>query len=220
MLGPDIPLAENSILVNLEQLESNTLLPPHYFDRLLRHTVWDYSAANVRLLRSRGARAVTRIPLGYVPELTRIAGAEQDIDILFYGSLNPRRSTVLDQLSAAGARVQRLFGLYGAERDAYIARSKIVLNMHFYESKTLEVVRIFYLLANRVFVISERGADAEEAARFEGGLVYSGYGQLASNCLVYLGDPRSRQLIAASGHDLIRQQEHARYLAPAIAALQ
>ncbi len=220
MLGPEVPLPQNSILVNLEQLQSSTLLPPHYLARLLRHTVWDYSAANVRLLRSRGAQDVTRIPLGYVPELTRIVSAEPDIDVLFYGSLNPRRSAVLDQLSAAGARVERLFGLYGAQRDAYIARSKIVLNMHFYESKTLEVVRIFYLLANRVFVISERGADPEEAARFEGGLVFCGYEQLASNCLRYLGDPRARQLIAASGHDLIRQQAHAQYLAPAIAALR
>lgn len=220
MLDPEVPLPEDSILVNLEQLEGNTLLPPHYFDRLLRHTVWDYSAANVRLLRARGAREVTRIPLGYVPELTRIVGKEPDIDILFYGSLNPRRLVVLDQLSAAGARVERLFGLYGAERDAYIARSKIVLNMHFYESKMLEVVRIFYLLANGVFVISERGADAEEAARFEGGVVFSGYEQLVSNCLRYLGDPQSRQIIAASGHALIRQQAQTQFLAPAIAALQ
>lgn len=219
-LGPEEPLPENSILVNLEQLESNTLLPPHYFDRLLHHTVWDYSAANVRLLRSRGARNVTRVRLGYVPELTRISGKEPDIDVLFYGSLNPRRLAVLDQLSAAGARVERLFGLYGAERDAYISRSKIVLNMHFYEAKVLEVVRIFYLLANGVFVVSERGADTEESGRFEGGLAFSGYEQLGSTCLRYLGDPRSRQLIAARGQGLIRQQEQTQYLAPAIAALR
>lgn len=219
MLGAEEPLPESAILVNLEQLESNTLLPPHYLDRLLQHTVWDYSAANVRLLRSRGARNATHVPLGYVPELTRIFGNEPDIDVLFYGSLNPRRSAVLDQLRAAGVRVESLFGVYGAQRDAYIGRSKIVLNMHFYPSKVLEVVRIFYLLANGAFVVSERGADADESARFEGGLVFSGYEQLASTCLNYLGDPQLRQLIAASGQGLVRRMEQARYLAPVIAAL-
>ena len=220
LLGAEQPIPENAILVNLEQLENNAYLPPHYFDRLLRHTVWDYSAANVRLLQSRGALNVMRIPLGYVPELTRLSRKEPDIDILFYGSLNARRLLVLDQLSAAGARVERLFGCYGPERDAYIARSKIVLNMHFYDSKVLEVVRIFYLLANRVFVVSERGSDAEESARFEGGLVYCGYQQLAAICLRYLGDPQSRQFVAARGFDLIRQLEQTRYLAPAVAALR
>ena len=220
MLGAEEILPESSILVNLEQLESNTFLPPHYHGRLLRHTVWDYSAANVRLLRSRGARDVTRVPLGYVPELTRISGKAPDIDVLFYGSLNPRRLAVLDRLSAAGARVERLFGMYGSERDAHIARSKIVLNTHFYDSKVLEVVRIFYLLANKVFVVSERGVDVEESARFEGGVAFSSYEQLVSTCLRYLGDPQSRQLIAARGHDLIRQQEQAHFLAPAIAALK
>lgn len=219
LLGADEPLPEDAILVNLEQLEANTLLPPYYFERLLRHTVWDYSAANIGLLRSRGARNALQVPLGYVPALKRIHAGTQDIDVLFYGSLNPRRSAVLDQLGATGARVEKLFGLYGPERDAFIARAKIVLNMHFYDAKILEVVRIFYLLANGVFVVSERGADAEESARFEGGLAYCGYDQLAGTCLRYLGDERARAGIAARGQELMYALPQTEYLRPAIAAL-
>ena len=39
------------------------------------------------------------VPLGFVPELARIDKAPvEDIDILFYGSYNPRRVAVLDEL--------------------------------------------------------------------------------------------------------------------------
>lgn len=221
LLGPDEALPHNAVLVNLEQLEGNTLLPPHYMARLLRHTVWDYSAANVRLLQARSAKNPMQLPLGYVAQLTRIpvGNGEADIDVLFYGSLNPRRSAVLDQLSAAGVRVEKLFGLYGAERDAFISRSKIVLNMHFYESKVLEVVRIFYLLANRVFVVSERGSDATESARFEGGVAFCSYAQLASTCLHYLDNPPARDAIAAQGKALIQGCPQSAYLRHVLDAL-
>jgi hypothetical protein len=219
LLGPADELPEDVVLVNLEQLQDNPNLPDHYTDMLLRHAVWDYSAANVQLLRARGATRVTHLPLGAVPELTRIAAAPKDIDILFYGSLNPRRLAVLDRLAAAGARVEKLFGVYGAARDAFISRANIVLNMHFYDSKVLEVVRILYLLANRAFVVSERGADPLEAQRFEGGLAFCDYDQLVETCMRYLGDQPARDAIAASGQQCVASQPQAAYLRPAIAAL-
>ena len=55
----------------------------------------------------------------------------------------------------ADLRVKALFGVYGKERDAWIAQSKIVLNVHYYNVKIFEAVRISYLLNNRVIVLSE-----------------------------------------------------------------
>jgi hypothetical protein len=53
---------------------------------------------------------VHHVPLGYATELPRISRAtEQDIDVLFYGSLNPRRAAVLDQLRQAGLAVEFAF---------------------------------------------------------------------------------------------------------------
>lgn len=44
----------------------------------------------------------------------------------------------------------------GDERDQYIARAKVVLNMHrFQETKVFEIARVSYLLANRKAVVSE-----------------------------------------------------------------
>jgi hypothetical protein len=44
------------------------------------------------------------MPVGYVPELERIRPAPaEDIDVLFFGSVNDRRQRVLDQLRAPAA---------------------------------------------------------------------------------------------------------------------
>jgi hypothetical protein len=47
------------------------------------------------------------------------------------------------------------FGAYGAGRDALVARSKIVLSMHYYEPAAFEIVRVAYLLANAKAVVAE-----------------------------------------------------------------
>ena len=88
------------------------------------------------------------MPVGYVPELTRVAAAPaEDIDILFHGSMNERRNNVISQLRQAGLNAHTVFGMYGPARDALIARSKVVLNMHYYEANIFELVRVSYLLA-------------------------------------------------------------------------
>ena len=99
---------------------------------MARFPVWDYSQANVDVLRAAGHQRVSHVPLGYVPELARVrAVPKQDIDVLFYGSRNERRNHVLAQLQARGLKVQALFGVYGEQRDQYIGRAKVVLNTHF-----------------------------------------------------------------------------------------
>lgn len=92
--------------------------------------MWDYSAANVARLAALGVAAL-HVPIGYHPVLARIERAAEDLDVLFYGSLNERREAVLDGLEARGLQVASVFGVYGAERDALIARAKLVLNVHY-----------------------------------------------------------------------------------------
>src|SRR5580658_4511667 len=92
----------------------------NWADRVCRNifTTWE-------VLRC--ARPPIHVPLGYVPELRRIQASKvQNIDVLFYGSLNERRSRILQALKDSGVKVHSAFGVYGKERDALIARSKIV----------------------------------------------------------------------------------------------
>lgn len=200
-----IPHPEDLIVYNLEQLAGNAAwVVPDYLDTLKRFRVWDYSARNVAALAESGVRAAL-CGIGYMPSLTRIAPApSKDIDVLFIGSMNPRRAEVLEHLMAQGAAVQVAFNLYGDNRDALIARAKIVLNVHFYPAKLFEIVRVSYLLANRVCVVSETGQDNELEAPFLGGVAFAGYGGLAPACLKLLGDPAARERIAERGFEQMR----------------
>ena len=74
---------------------------------------------------------------------------------LLLSPLTKRRNKLLIQLTEAGLKVKPLFGVYGAQRDEYISRAKIVLNCHHYDTKNFEIVRVHYLLNNAVTVISE-----------------------------------------------------------------
>lgn len=214
------PLPDDAVLYNLEQISpESSWFQSGLLDVLRSRTCWDYSAANVTALATAGIQPAAVVPIGYAPALTRIAAAGEDIDVLFYGSLNERRAAVLNALVARGVRVKHLFGVYGPERDAWIARSRIVLNMHYFDAKVFEAVRVSYLLANHRFVISERGSDATEEQAFEPGVVFCDYDQLADTCVAWLQSPTDRRRVADAGFALMRARPIEAFLQPALASL-
>src|SRR5665213_244693 len=142
------------IIYNLEQITpESSLVSEHYLSLLRKNKVWDYSKRNIVELKKLGVDAV-HMPIGYHPCLERIGVAEENVDCLFYGSVNDRRKEVLDSVEA---RV--VFGVYGVALDREIASAKVVLNCHFYETQLFEIVRCSYLLANKKFILSEPGLD-------------------------------------------------------------
>ncbi len=198
-------LADDSVLYNLEQVErGSTWLDEAHLALLKRHTVWDYSRANIAELKKLGVKQVRHVPIGYVPALTRLKPAPEEVDVLFAGSMNERRQKVLDALARKGVTVERLFGVYGAQRDERIARARIVLNLHYYDAKVFEIARVSYLLANQRFVVSERGKESEEEAAFAPGVAFADYDRLVDTCVDYLGRPEDRRRIAAAGFELMR----------------
>ena len=162
LLSPKhVPLIpQGSIIYNLEQLPGEQL-PRTYEQLARRHQIWDYSQRNIEIWKNLACGfAPVHVPVGYVPELTRIPAAPtQDIDVLFYGSLNERRNRILKELKNLGINVHAVFGVYGRERDELISRSKIILNLHYYEAKLFEIVRVSYLLANSKAIVTECAAD-------------------------------------------------------------
>jgi hypothetical protein len=172
-------LAANSILYKLEQIyPGSPWLHPALLDILRQYPIWDYSQSNIKQLAHLGITSVKYVPIGYVSQLNRIRQTDEDIDVLFYGSLHERRRYIIEPLNAHGVTVKAAFGVYGSERDRLIARSKIVLNIHFYEVIVFEVVRVSYLLANRRFVISERRCNPIEEADFSAGVIFADYDNL------------------------------------------
>ena len=107
----------------------------------------------------------------------------------------------------------------GSARDGLIARSKIVLNLHFYESRVFEIVGVSYLLANRKCVVSEAGSDSRFESQFVPGFAFVPYHKLAETCLQLLQDPVKRDALARSGFDRIVSLSQTEYLREALRAL-
>jgi hypothetical protein len=205
---------KNPIFYNLEQLGDDLpwMTMPEFVDLFRRYPHWDYSQANVEYLAALGLPRPTYVPIGYVPELTRIAPAPEDIDVLFYGALNGRRYGVLRDLHDRGLRVKWLSGAYGASRDAWIARSKIVLNMHYFEAKIFAIVRVSYLLANRRAVVCEHSADPTLERDLASGIAFADYDGLVDRCVELVGDERARRELADRGYQAFSARDQAAIL--------
>lgn len=215
-------LPPGSILYNLEQLDDALLTRlPVMAGLFARHTVWDYSRRNLDFLRQRGLlhANAAHVPLGHAPSLSRIAPAPlEDIDVLFYGSLDAHRHAVLLAMQQAGLRVAHLFGCYGAERDGHIARSKLVLNLHAQGHRILEMARIGYLLANHKAVLSECRADTECPAGIETAIRLCPPDALVATAQALLADADSRSRLAQAGWQWWQSQDAAAVLRPHLAA--
>ncbi|MBI3499005.1 MAG: glycosyltransferase family 1 protein [Proteobacteria bacterium] len=193
-------LPADAVIFNLEQIfPGSPWLEPHYVELLRRFEVWDYSQRNLDELRRLGIDNCRLCGIGYASCLTRIPEAVEDIDVLHYGSMNAHRRSVLAGLVERGAVVRHVFGVFGEDRDRLIARSKIVLNMHFYEGRVFEIVRVSYLLANRRFVVCEYGTDPGLEEPFAGGVAFAPHEELVDTCLRYLADPDARKRISERG---------------------
>jgi hypothetical protein len=195
------------IVYQLEQLDTaHGLLSewPEYEEVLAGAAwIWDYAPSSAAFLKERGFPRVTHLPPGFHPSLERFTTVpEPDLDVLFVGSIHPRRTHLLETIRASGATVARGFDLYGEARDSVMARAKIHLNIHAWDDlPALETIRLSLLLANRCFVISETG----DHNPYGDGIVSAGYDALAATCLDYLGrSPDERRAIAGRGHGILR----------------
>jgi len=212
-------LPEGTILLNSEQLQAEdsgwTGVMLH---AARRFEIWDYSPRNVARLEQAAGAHTRLLPIGYHAALDRIApAAEQDIDVLFYGSINPRRRAVLDGLATAGLRVEHLFGVYGSDRDAVVARSKLVLNVHYYPTHIFEIVRVFYLMANGKAVVSEVAADTAVDPVYLPGIAACPYEGLVDRCVALVGDHGARAALEAAARAAIRKVPQAERMAAMLA---
>ncbi|HYM33214.1 MAG TPA: hypothetical protein VEU47_18085 [Candidatus Cybelea sp.] len=174
LLADGATLPPGSVIFNGEQLpEANAWFKTKQYGELLRNFhVWDYSQANLSRIPHDDKRLVSFF---FCEKLRTIrAGGAKDIPLLFYGSINERRKRLIEAFGAAGVKPVVLNGIYGPERDSYIARSRAVLNLHFYEAQVFEQIRCFYPLINGVPVISETYAENSAPAPFADALFLPG----------------------------------------------
>ena len=144
--------------------------------------VWDYSLSNIKYLKKHyKLKNVYHLPVYYTPYLDTMKYhmEERPIDILFYGSINSRREKILTELGKKYKVKVYINNLWDKDRDEMIKKSKIVINIHYYQNAILELHRISYLLSNKCLVISENGRDSNQ---FEKITILSSYTNLIKEC--------------------------------------
>ena len=202
----DIP--ENTIIFNTEQIESITENWKKKILNLARKNIifWDYSQYNLDYLSKTINIKGKLFQIGYQKELNRINhNIDKNIDVLFYGSINARREHIINKLKDRKINVKTLFGVYGKERDDLIAKSKLILNMHMYDSKIFEIVRVFYLLSNSIPVITEVGSDTKFNNDFLDLICKSTYENIEKNIIYLLENDKKRIELGENGLNAIKK---------------
>ncbi len=160
------------------------------------------------------SRSFTPQELASHPNISAVE-AKKDVDVLMLVTLSEipgeRRYELAMQLVARGLHVEVLANTWAkAERQAWIARAKVVLNVHrqppdesAVSTFPLETMRLQYVLSNGGFVVSET-ADAEDMRPFAQSVVFAPYAQLADTVVDWLRRPaEQRARVAAAGYALL-----------------
>jgi hypothetical protein len=220
---PATPLPADAIIFNAEQVQTDgewgaVWQSSNYVKLLRRHLIWDYSATNAKALSELGCDKIVQCKIGYYPELTDVIPAkQQDVDVLFIGSTNDRRVKVLTEMAKSGLKVKVLTACYGEERNAWIARAKVVLNCHFYPQPVFEIFRVSHLVANGKAVVSEDGGRDEGLEKLAKDLTaYVPYDGLVQACWRLVNDEAMRKQQETRGQEAFQKLKQTDYVKAAL----
>jgi hypothetical protein len=150
------------IVYNFEQFTTDNCWSNAYIDFLKKALfVIDYSIKNVFKLHEKGINAF------FLPfrsdnstKFKNLDNTKKDIDILFIGTLNNKRKEWLKKLNYKKYNIKIITNLFFEKSIEYFARSKIILNIHYYGGDSiLEVTRIIPALENKCIILSEESHD-------------------------------------------------------------
>lgn len=206
---------KDSIILNTEQLSPEIgSWNENILNWLRAYPAWDYSTKNIENIKDAGLTPPKHLILGHHESLkTQLSAPNLDVDVLFYGSMNQRRREILDSLSARGLKVKELFGVYGAERDQWIARSKLVLNIHFFHSQIFEIVRCFYLMINGKAVVAEVDHNTSIDPAYRAGVHAVPYDAIVDECVRLCKEDIERESLEIRARETIEAMPQAQLMA-------
>lgn len=203
-------LPDEAVVFNTEQIGEGFGSEEWYLSLLSKTEVWDYSPLNIVALKAKGVEAKL-CEIGYMPVLMDLPSVHQDIDIVFCGSVNDRRQKILSDLKTAGCGIVPITG-YGSWRNKYLARAKIILNVHYYDSKIFEIVRCSHMMANSKTIVSEIGLDKKLESPYEEGVAFAPYDGLVDRCVTLLKDKEKREHVGRLGFEIFSAKNQANIL--------
>jgi hypothetical protein len=175
----DLFLKSNLIIINMDhyqhfnfkELILNKINRPD-----LNISIFDYNPINIKgILNEYALIKIYYMPLAFDRflidyynnfNLKKKNFFEKEYDILFYGSINERRSKILDELSKKYKvnilNVKSPHLCTDEELINSIENSKIILNIYYYDyNKIFDYYRNSFLIANNVLLISEYPDDID-----------------------------------------------------------
>jgi len=210
-LEPEVAesLPADTIVYNTEMIVGRPLFLPALIPFVRRFETWDYSDRNVRAWGELGiSEHVQWLQPGYVPECTTIDPATPaDIDAVFYGHVTPRRRAILDRLADAGVRVYVLQDMYGAQRDRYIARARLILNIHADAQSVFEIARVSHALSNHRALVSELDAHDDIDDDLREGIALASAEEIPQVCRSLLDDEPRRVALAERGFEIYQRRD-------------
>lgn len=198
-------LSPDTILYNFEQYSERELQGTRFAELAQRFRIWDYNQANVERWKACNPRFEPfYAPVSYAPSLSSIApAAVEDIDALYIGSVGPNRRARLDEICASYRRssVVSLSNVWGATRDEFIARSRLLLNISADnpQLRIFEIVRVSYYLANRKAVVCEAVEGQLVEPDMREALLFASRAELPDLCDRLLDDAAQRREVAERG---------------------
>lgn len=181
------------ILLNTEQLASGSSIVSEAYLACLRDWyVADYHESNISFLNKFCILPI--IPSSAVAY--GVTSREKDTGVLFYGSMNDRRSAVVNKLKVAGVVVQTVSGKYGWDLAPLIVKSRIVLHAHYYDTKLFPVVRFLQPAMQRVPIVCETSEMSPHNDWTGSGIVFADYDNLVGACLQLLADQKRQWAVA------------------------
>jgi hypothetical protein len=201
-LPPGVELDPRTCAVfNFEQLGGQSAIgTPEYRRWLAEWLVLDYHSRNVVFLRAENGprQQAIELPIVPSPRLAEPSGDEpKTVDVLFFGTPNPRRDAVLRALQEAGLTVEVVAGAYADELAPAVRRARIVLHVHFYESALFPVVRMVQPVARGIPVVCEDSVFSAGADWSGSGIRFAPYSQLVQACQALLQSPDEQRERAA-----------------------
>ena len=213
----DIP--KNTIVYSLEQMRD---IPEciRWCRKYRGLEVWDYSILNKETLELAGVENIKVVPIGYVPEISyvdREPPEKRDIDILAYMSPGPRRLKIMDQFkNNPNINFVHLQSCYGEERDSYMARAKLIINIHNYDNKIFEMVRISHALQQGIPILAERAPDTDFPDYMEDTVNLSTYNRFVDTTYKLLKKPEELEASAVRALEKFKQSPMTTFLEEAL----
>lgn len=117
------------------------------------YNIFDYSKKNLSINNKK-----TSTYLPFALNVIDNKNYQKTIDIVFFGTLNKRREIILDTIKMLfpDLVIEIYENIFGIQLKDIIKKSKIVLNLHYYENSLLEVARLHEIIPYNTHIISEK----------------------------------------------------------------